>query len=173
MIRHLSADAAFAPSPLVPKAAPGTSVSWFWSVRQGRCQPSVRSCSCSRSRTSEPGRWPTGSERFLNACDAREAVRWSRESPATHNVCRSNATGFLWMASEERSASRGSKLRRGSGTRHRSSFLRVGAGLRVRMLLVSGEFGEDPGGERSPGEHRATVSGNAGRSNGLGSGARP
>jgi hypothetical protein len=36
-----------------------------------------------------------------------------------------------------------------------------------------GEFGEDPGGERSPGEHRAVAGGNVGCGNGLGDGERP
>jgi len=35
------------------------------------------------------------------------------------------------------------------------------------------EFGEDPGGERSPGEHRAVFGGNVGQSNGLGNGEKP
>lgn len=57
--------------------------------------------------------------------------------------------------------------------RHAALSFGMEASLRARAVLVYEEFGEDPGGERSPGEHRATVGGNAGRSNGLGSGAKP
>jgi hypothetical protein len=59
-----------------------------------------------------------------------------------------------------------SKLKGGSASRNSWAFGST-------RQIDHGEFGEDPGGERSPGEHRAVVGGDVGCGNGLGDGEKP
>jgi hypothetical protein len=98
--------------------------------------------------------------------NARETEKRARESLPT-----------AWRWQEERHRIPLMNLRRAPCPVHVKAQGRVSVekerALRVSGQIDHGEFGEDPGGERSPGEQRAVIGGNVGCGNGLGDGEKP